>query len=376
MSETESVQPVVETAARKCWGYPWWMLGVLVVFAVCEGLFFYWGYDAKFWAIFGLFLMAGFGTMRFFRGLGKVILTFLILVYIGIFGMSSRGIVRELAHRHACRHHLEAIGTALGNYHERYGCFPPAFVKDEDGQPMHSWRMLLMQFLDSEDEHDRYNFQKPWNAKENQQLAESTQSSMWRCYTAYYFFKLPRDRTDYVAVVGDDTFWPADGTSRLMEDVTADLSNTAIVIETNGSDISWHEPRDLTVDDLVSGKFAWSESGLHPPNRSAFYCPANQRGRHILFADGSVRYTRSELSKEQLQRLFSITEPFDSDKELECDDPPEPRPIMFRIRIRRVWLMTLLMQLVYAYFPVRYKNGEIKDIRNRAEFNSGLRGGE
>ena len=355
MSEAEPVQPIVETAARKCWGYPWWMLGVLIVFAVCEGLFFYWGYDAKFWAIFGLFLMLGFGTMRFFRRVGKATLFFLILVYLGIFSMYSRGMIREHAHRIACRHHLESIGTALDNYHERHGSFPPAFVKDEDGQPMHSWRILLMPFLGSEDEYDRYDFQKPWNAEENQHLAESTQSSMWRCYTAYYFFKLPGERADYVAVMGDDTFWPTDGTSRSKKDVTAKLSDTAIVIETNGSDITWHEPRDLTFEDLAAGKFAWSESGLHPPNRSAFYYPANQRGRHILFADGSVRYTRSELSEEQLRRLFSIHEPFDPDEELECDDPPEPRPIMFRIWIRCVWLITLLIQFVYAYFPVRYK---------------------
>ena len=52
--------------------------------------------------------------------------------------------------RFECANHLKQIGVALHTYHDAYGSFPPAFVADENGKPMHSWRVLLLPFLDEE----------------------------------------------------------------------------------------------------------------------------------------------------------------------------------------------------------------------------------
>ena len=46
---------------------------------------------------------------------------------------------REAARPSQCRNNLSQIGLALHNYRDRYGSFPPAFVADEHGRPMHSW---------------------------------------------------------------------------------------------------------------------------------------------------------------------------------------------------------------------------------------------
>src|SRR5262249_39303175 len=45
---------------------------------------------------------------------------------------------REAARRTQCRNNLRQIGLALHNYHEMHGAFPPAYIADASGKPMHS----------------------------------------------------------------------------------------------------------------------------------------------------------------------------------------------------------------------------------------------
>src|SRR5690349_18575838 len=47
-----------------------------------------------------------------------------------------------------CRENLRLIGRAMHLYLDKYGYFPPAFVSDAQGRRVHSWRVLLLEFLD------------------------------------------------------------------------------------------------------------------------------------------------------------------------------------------------------------------------------------
>src|SRR6185295_15143515 len=55
---------------------------------------------------------------------------------------------REASHRSQCQSNLKQLGQALRNYHDVYGSFPPAFVPGPDGRPWHSWRVLILPYLD------------------------------------------------------------------------------------------------------------------------------------------------------------------------------------------------------------------------------------
>ncbi|MBM4093450.1 MAG: DUF1559 domain-containing protein, partial [Planctomycetes bacterium] len=48
---------------------------------------------------------------------------------------------RESARRMRCQNNLKQIGLALMNYHDTYKRFPAAYIADENGRPMHSWRV-------------------------------------------------------------------------------------------------------------------------------------------------------------------------------------------------------------------------------------------
>jgi hypothetical protein len=62
------------------------------------------------------------------------------------------GTPQEANRRVQCHNNLRHIGMAMLNYQQQYGCFPPAFIPNENGKPKHSWRLLILPFL-GEDGH-------------------------------------------------------------------------------------------------------------------------------------------------------------------------------------------------------------------------------
>src|SRR6476469_182788 len=69
---------------------------------------------------------------------------------------------REAARRMQCSNHLKQIGLALQNYHDTFGSLPPAYLADSQGKPIHSWRVLILPFLENTTLYDRYSFDEPW----------------------------------------------------------------------------------------------------------------------------------------------------------------------------------------------------------------------
>ena len=56
--------------------------------------------------------------------------------------------------RTPCKSNMKRIALAFHDYHDRYSSFPPAFLADTNGRPMHSWRVLLLPFLGCQDLYD------------------------------------------------------------------------------------------------------------------------------------------------------------------------------------------------------------------------------
>ena len=71
---------------------------------------------------------------------------------------------REAARRAQCANNLKQIGLAFHNYHDAHKTFPPAYIPDKDGKPMHSWRVLILPYLEQQALYKRYNFDEPWDS--------------------------------------------------------------------------------------------------------------------------------------------------------------------------------------------------------------------
>ena len=74
-----------------------------------------------------------------------------LVVLVALFLPALRfGGAREAARRMQCSNHLKQIALALHNYHDEYKSFPPAYIADESGKRMHSWRVLILPFIEGQ----------------------------------------------------------------------------------------------------------------------------------------------------------------------------------------------------------------------------------
>ncbi|MFN0051343.1 MAG: DUF1559 domain-containing protein [Planctomycetales bacterium] len=120
---------------------------------------------------------------------------------------------REAARQSNCKCRLCVIGLALQNYHDDYGSFPPAIVAGERGKPMHSWRVLLLPYMDQNELYAAYRFDEPWDGPNNRQLHGAFLEA-YHCPSSPVRKDFPC--TSYVAVVGTETIWPGLECSRLL----------------------------------------------------------------------------------------------------------------------------------------------------------------
>ena len=54
------------------------------------------------------------------------------------------------ARRAQCTNNLKQIALALHNYEQAYKALPPAYTVDAEGRPLHSWRTLILPYLEEE----------------------------------------------------------------------------------------------------------------------------------------------------------------------------------------------------------------------------------
>jgi prepilin-type processing-associated H-X9-DG protein len=227
---------------------------------------------------------------RTFLGCGGCIWAIAALVLIALtIQLPPIHACREAARRMQCCNNLKNIAMAMYNYSTKYGCYPPAYTVDKQGRRMHSWRALLLEFLDR-DLYAKYDFSRPWNSPENKAVADM------RCGPYYCSTEHPQNSiTSYVMLVGPQAF--SDGpTGRKPEEISDGPANTIIVVEMSPSGILWTEPRDLNTAEM--------SFKINDPNQVGVRsCHTNSA--HVLFADGSVQYVISNSDIEKFLKALT-----------------------------------------------------------------------
>jgi hypothetical protein len=191
-----------------------------------------------------------------------------------------------------CKNNLHLIGLALHNYHDLYGCFPPAYIADERGRPMHSWRVLILPFIDQAPLYNLYRFDEPWDGPNNSKFA-SVRIPIYQCPADVEEREEPTNWTSYVAVIGPHTCWP--GTEPIkLRDVSDGADKTLLVVEVANSGIHWMEPRELHVTQMAPAINA-AGMGISSPHAG---------GANGLLGDGAVRFVSEKTPAETVRRLI------------------------------------------------------------------------
>jgi hypothetical protein len=187
---------------------------------------------------------------------------------------------------------LQRIATALNNYAAEYGSYPPAVVRDANGTPLYSWRVLILEQLD--EAHLAANFRRdlPWNSAENSSLAA-------RCPSV---FVPPRTSSQgviatahYALITGRNTIFPGPD-SLSPSDIGDGTDRTILVAEVDLAGGEWAEPWDID-----SSKMA-TTVGFGGTNAIG---GNYEQGAAVVFADGTPAWLPANLSPALLRGLIS-----------------------------------------------------------------------
>lgn len=195
---------------------------------------------------------------------------------------------RPAARRIACANKLKQIAIALHSYADACGTFPPAYTVDADGKALHSWRTLILPWLEQKALYDSIDLTKPWDDPVNTKARE-TAVSEYQCPSTMDL----GNHTTYLAVVTNGSCMRF-GHSCSLAEVTDGLSTTLLVIDVDMAHaVPWMSPVDADEQVILSID---TESELQHPG-----------GFQAAFADAHVRFLEADLSAPQRRALISIS---------------------------------------------------------------------
>lgn len=220
-----------------------------------------------------------------FTWLELVVVLFIIGILLALLLPAPRR-ARTAARRTQCKNNLKQIGLALHNYHDLWGAFPPAYTTDGQGNRLHSWRTLILPYLDHAPLYNRIDFSKPWDDPANAE-AFNTRIMAYQCPSS----NISSSQTSYLAAVTAYSIIRAEKSCTLPE-ISDGTSNTLLVIEVpHDQSLHWMDPRDA--DETVLQGFSEKSQECHTG------------GRHGLLADGTVRFLSSNLAAETWRGLLT-----------------------------------------------------------------------
>jgi hypothetical protein len=240
------------------------------------------------------------GPRRWLRRLCIVAICVLTVAGVGIWFCFAVRDAREMARACWCNNKFKQIALSMHIYEHRYGSLPPAHWPDQNGRPMHSWRVLMLPVLEGDEAFRRYRLDEPWNSQHNSTLAPWTidpehpeLGPEYRCPCDVRAGKYDSSR---LAFVGPHAAFNGSH-PRKPKEFTDGLSNTAVLGEMSESGIHWMEPRDFNVEEMsfrINDRGGISVRSDHP------------HGAMIALGDGSVRFLSDDTDPKLLKALTTI----------------------------------------------------------------------
>lgn len=175
----------------------------------------------------------------------------------------------QVVDERVCWDRESGISTAFHRYHQKYGHFPPAYIVDRDGKPMHGWRMLVLEFIggpEAEAVYRAYRFDEPWDGPNNRKLADRMPAA-YACPSARGGGASSHTLANYVLITGKNTLFQG-ARSVSMKELGNPDRDTILVAETVPG-VPWMKPQDLEVENMsfrINDKSQPSISSRHPPD--------------------------------------------------------------------------------------------------------------
>jgi len=194
---------------------------------------------------------------------------------------------REPARRNSCMNNLKQIGLALLAYEEDHGTLPPAYTADTEGNRLHSWRTLILPYMEQQQLYESIDLSKPWDNPANAKAREAVVES-YECPSS----PEPHGLTNYLAVIGPDCSFSG-SVPRTISEIADGPTNTIMVIDVNREQVvHWMSPHDISMDEVL--EYGLGSSMNHPEIILA------------LFADGHTQAIDLDVDQGILRAMLTI----------------------------------------------------------------------
>lgn len=178
---------------------------------------------------------------------------------------------------------------AVANYNDTHEHYPPAYLTDGTERPAHSWRFMVLPYIEQQAIHKQYDLHEPWDGPSNGQLL----GRMPKSYKFHNRDDPGQTTTNYLAVVGESTMWPG-AEPRYQFGIKDGSSSTILIVENRGLSVPWLAPRDLELDSMP---FEFN----HPHGVSSWYkMPA------VVMGDYSVQRLNAGIRPEVLRAMLTV----------------------------------------------------------------------
>lgn len=225
-----------------------------------------------------------------------VLLVLVVALSLVVIQAGSRAIDRLDASRvrNASMRNLEKVASALNAYAADHGRYPPPALTDSSGQKLHSWRVLILPYLEQEALYNQFDLSKPWDDPVNLPLGREIPAVYQHPHANV---GATFQTSPYFLVTGIDTLFPPEGPLG-PDQVTDEPSKTLLVVEGSPTSpgSSWTEPVDLDVFAMkgqINGKSDAEPGGLHDD------------GAALVTVDGRAHFAPSTMPPMTFQSLVT-----------------------------------------------------------------------
>ena len=149
-----------------------------------------------------------------------------------------------------CLNNVTKIGEALFQYDKVHGALPPLYTVDDKGNPLHSWRVLLLPYMEQKPLYDQIRLDEPWDSPHNRQF----HGQMPKIYACP---RQPGNRQSdcSYSVIAGGVFNPAKEVKNItgmkLADITGKQDDTLLIVEVV-EPFCWMNPTaDVSLEEFV-----------------------------------------------------------------------------------------------------------------------------
>lgn len=139
-------------------------------------------------------------------------------------------------HRSQCGDRIHRITLAMLQHELAHGTLPPVYTADANGNPLQSWRVLLLPYLGQQPLQDKIRLDESWNSEHNRKFHDEA-VTFYQCPGS----TLPPGQTTYSVVVGPETPFEG-GEGRKLADFGPKSAAMVLIVERKNS-VCWMDPR-------------------------------------------------------------------------------------------------------------------------------------